>query len=304
MIESNNLNNRRQYIGHYGINEDEGMTAKILIINGPSSAGKSTLIMLLQKVLLEKYKIHALRSGIDEAYTRMPPAIDEKCRNSGLDGLWFEKKVLDGGETIQVCHQNAFARSVYNSAKIIVKVLASSTLADIILVDHVAVEEDFPQWRQALDGCEVYYMRITATTSKLEERTRQRCQEGDPRCEGSATAFSYIVDRGYVYNGTLDTTTFNKQEMVEKCLELILPFLRPAMAESIASSTIGIGNHPQCFFAGASSDQFRGFKSGERAPDEALEQKDDKKSPMLMDVTGSRLAASVNALTGAMAFQA
>jgi chloramphenicol 3-O phosphotransferase len=128
---------------------------KIIIINGTSSSGKTSLLHALQKILEEPY----LEAGIDKFIFMMPERYLERPLWDDVLGLADR-----AGET-----GHRLFRGMHRA-------VAALSLAGIhVLVDHVLVE---PAWvqdcREAFQGLPVYLIGVRCPLEVLEQRERSR----------------------------------------------------------------------------------------------------------------------------------
>ncbi len=176
----------------------------IVILNGASSTGKTSIIKELQKILLEPY----LTTGLDSVIYMMPDSLNDyhgdlKPR-SGFG--WLEEK-NDQGKSMYHLSPGEYGLQVYNMLKKQVKFLADEGFN--VLVDHVALlDDDFNSWKTILKSHKLFFVGITAEVSILEKREIDR---GDRKIGGSL-AQQGKVHRNYIYDLLIDTSHIKPYE--------------------------------------------------------------------------------------------
>jgi chloramphenicol 3-O phosphotransferase len=160
---------------------DHQEPGKIILLNGTSSAGKSTLAHALQQQLHEPF----LHLSFDHLRTSnaLPMA---RLRNGELDWVRMRPAVFDG-----------FHRSLPAFAK----------AGNNLIVDHIIEQE---QWLADLVGLlapfDVFFVGVHCPLSELERRERHR---GDRRIGEARTDF-YSVHRFTAYDLDIDSTQPNE----------------------------------------------------------------------------------------------
>ena len=145
---------------------------KIILLNGPSSSGKSTLSRALQKQLQESLFVNYSIVSIDDF---MKLATNEKI---------YEDDVFEiSGD---MCDQ----------------VIKDLKKYDGVIIDHVITSERiYEQLLKALEQYTILTVLVTCPLDVLQEREKAR---GD-RCIGSAEAsYEYVYPR-FGYDMTVDT---------------------------------------------------------------------------------------------------
>ena len=145
---------------------------KIILLNGPSSAGKSTLALELQMRLKEAIFANYSIVSIDDF---MKLATDEKI---------YEDDVFEiSGD---MCKQ----------------VIADLKKYDGVIIDHVITSERiFDELKQKLGKYSILLVQVTAPLSVLLKRELER----KDRCVGSAeSSYEYLFPK-FGYDITIDT---------------------------------------------------------------------------------------------------
>ncbi|MFC5643983.1 chloramphenicol phosphotransferase CPT [Kitasatospora cinereorecta] len=160
------------------------MIVQVIVLNGGSSSGKSSLARALQELLPEPW----LTLGTDTLVDALPPALRD-----GGDGIGFAADgavaVGDTFRQLDVAWSRGVAAMARAGARIVV---------DEVFLGGPASQE---RWRTALAGLPVLWVgvRCDARTAAAREAAR-----GD-RTPGMAAAQSVAVHRGVAYDLEVDT---------------------------------------------------------------------------------------------------
>ncbi|MEV7596779.1 AAA family ATPase [Kitasatospora sp. NPDC089797] len=171
----------------------------VIVLNGGSSSGKSSLARRLQELLPEPW----LHLGTDTLVAALPPWL-----LGGDDGIGG----LTGGDgTVEV--GPAFARL---DAAWTLGVAAMARAGARIVVDEVFLGGAASQqrWRAALDGLDVLWVGVRCDPAVAAAREAAR---GD-RVGGMAAAQAESVHEGVGYDLVVDSSTAS----VEDCAGLVL----------------------------------------------------------------------------------
>ena len=158
------------------------MNNQIILLNGPSSSGKSTLARNLQALIGEKHRLCYEVISIDDF---MKIATNETI---------YEDDVYEINE--ELC---TTARKELETA-------------DGIIIDHVITSERI--YQQLRDMLRDYPIRTVRVTCPLEILRKRETDRGD-RCPGSAEAsLTYLYPKD-AYDLTVDTHEFTSLECAE-----------------------------------------------------------------------------------------
>lgn len=176
------------------------MPRHVVVVNGGSSSGKTSIARQLQRILPEPW----LRFGVDELIDAMPPSV-----TSGSSGIEFgaagEVAVGPAFRALESAWMTGLAATAHAGARIIVD--------DVFLSGRASQD----RWRAALDGLEVLWVGVRCEPSVAAEREERR---GD-RTAGMATSQADTVHDGVTYDVEVDTTT----QAPEECARLIASHL-------------------------------------------------------------------------------
>jgi chloramphenicol 3-O phosphotransferase len=182
------------------------MPSRIIYLNGPSSAGKTTIATALQERLADPY----LRVSLDALIEAMPAKVNDWTGNDPAPGYSFQTVVDGSGHLVRRVVAGPYGRRVAPAFRPMAVALAQSGL-DLIIDDIAFGEEQVRLWRDSLRGFPTFWVGITASVETLVARERAR---GD-RASGSARDQHARVHVGVEYDLLLDTTALTIAEAVE-----------------------------------------------------------------------------------------
>lgn len=164
------------------------MSKKIILLNGPSSSGKSTLASTLQTIIKE-------RTG--EEYAIL--SIDDFLKMTANEAI-YEDDVFE------------------ISPKLCYKALEMLLVKQGVIIDHVVTSERiFKQLTESLKSHALYLIHVTCPLHELKRREEARKN----RCPGSAEAsYDYLFPKGG-YALTVDTFSSSAKECSLKILDII-----------------------------------------------------------------------------------
>lgn len=184
----------------------------VILLNGPSSSGKSTLAESLQS----KLKTPFLHIGIDKMIAMMPEAIHNWIGGRAELGFWWKEGTDQEGQKIYEIQAGPYAQQISKAYKAVVKTLADNGLN--VIVDEVAFgNNEMNLWRDQLKNHTTFFLGVISELHTLEEREKAR---GD-RILGSARHQFYTVHQDIKYDLTVKTDKENIEESTTKILKLI-----------------------------------------------------------------------------------
>ena len=181
----------------------------IIYLNGPSSAGKTTLARALQERLPEPY----LYLSSDTLIDLMPPKVNDWSGEGSAIGYSFQKIVDAGGQTTFRVVTGEYGAKMFPAFRAMVLALARGGLK--LIIDDIAFgEEPAQRWRECLRDFAVLWVGVTASAETLSAREAAR---GD-RLIGSARDQLARVHLGVAYDLFIDTGALSIDDATERIL--------------------------------------------------------------------------------------
>ena len=182
---------------------------QIIYLNGPSSAGKTTLARALQNKLRTLF----LMIGIDQIIFMMPEKANDWNEAANAPGFSPQPVAGDKQEVMEYkIHYGPFGKRMMQALKDIVVALAKSDYS--IIVDDVSIgKEEVDAWHSALKNFQVLWVGLIAPITVLEQREKDR---GD-RKPGLARWQAKHVHVGVKYDLMIDTY----EKSVDECVAII-----------------------------------------------------------------------------------
>lgn len=172
------------------------MRTDVIVLNGGSSAGKTSIARRLQAILPEPW----LRLGVDTLVEALPPAMQ-----AGGEGIEFSSdgavSVGPGFRTLESAWMQGVAAMARTGARIIL---------DEVLLGGVTSQE---RYRAPLEGLEVLWVGVHC---QREVATRREVGRSD-RIMGMAASQAEMVHDGVAYDVEVDTT----HQATEECARII-----------------------------------------------------------------------------------
>jgi chloramphenicol 3-O phosphotransferase len=174
------------------------MALQVIVLNGTSSSGKSSIARCLQALLPDPW----LTLGVDSLLDAMPPAM-----LGSADGIVFAP---DGRITVGAglqALQAAWSQGIAAMAR-----AGAGVILDMVLLDGAAAQT---RWRGVLGGLQVLWVGVHCTHDTAAAREAAR---GD-RIVGMAAKQAPLVHRGVVYDLTIDTTFASPADCARRILQ-------------------------------------------------------------------------------------
>ncbi|WP_433747900.1 chloramphenicol phosphotransferase CPT family protein [Falsibacillus pallidus] len=169
----------------------------VIILNGGSSSGKTTLAKCLQKSLSTPW----LRFSIDDLIAAMPEYLlkEDTGIQFGEDG-----SVIPGTEfrKLESAWMQGIAEMARNGAQVII---------DDVFISGAAAQN---RWKEATVGLQILWVGVYCDQSVAASRENSR---GD-RVEGMAVSQASLVHEGIYYDLKIDTTN----SPTEECAQIII----------------------------------------------------------------------------------
>jgi chloramphenicol 3-O phosphotransferase len=185
------------------------MPSRIIYLNGPSSAGKSTLARALQDRLTEPF----LRLSLDNLIEAMPERVNDWSGAQTTEGFSFQRVTAADGAAVNRVVAGPYGQRIPAAFRAMVAAIAHSGL-DLIIDDIAFGADQVAPWREALRDCQILWVGVTATVEELERRERER---GD-RLVGSARDQLARTHAGVEYDLLIDTTALPLAAAVEQII--------------------------------------------------------------------------------------
>lgn len=188
----------------------------VIILNGPSSVGKSLISHFFQEMIDEPF----LHIGIDTMINMMPNKMNNWEGEKAEQGFWWQEEVDDEGKTVFSIQMGSYARKVNDTYKAMVNTLILDGYN--VIVDEVAFgQEALNAWKTELQNCRIFFVGVTANLEVLEKREKER---GDRKI-GSARHQFYNVHKNVTYDLLIDTSNTKP----EQCVAEIVDFVNSAL---------------------------------------------------------------------------
>ena len=183
---------------------------RLVILNGTSSSGKTTLASTLQARLAELGQCWVV-VGLDDIIGKLPPAWMKAQGHVGAhadEGITCED--VDGGIDLRI---GPVARRAFAAYRAGVAAFARAGM-DVIVDDVVLADADWDEWQRVLDGLDVLWVRVDLDLATLEDRERARRD----RIIGLARSQYEVVHRHPPYGVRVDTGSMSPDEAAEVVL--------------------------------------------------------------------------------------
>lgn len=164
--------------------------ARIIILNGAGSSGKSSIARALQDITAEPY----LHVAMDAFLDMLPAAYGDHP-----DGLTFETVTVDGEPAVAIRSGIVVERALRGMRR---AVAALAAQGNNLVVDDVMLGSEMEDYRILLADFDVSVIAIRAPLAILEERERQR----KDRLIGLARWQHDLVHEGMKYDLEIDTS--------------------------------------------------------------------------------------------------
>lgn len=183
----------------------------IIILNGPSSVGKSSIIKAFQAKLSTPW----LSAGIDHLYVGVVPAewLDDAPEHAEL--MTVEKTADAKGPLVRAVFGPMGERVIKGMHRAIA---AYAHAGNKVIVDYIKYE---PHWladlHDALRGLKVIWVGVTAPLETIE--VREKARGTSP--QGHARTHYETVHQGMKYDLVLDTSQLTPEVCADKIVALL-----------------------------------------------------------------------------------
>lgn len=183
----------------------------VIILNGPSSVGKSSIIRVFQA----KQETPWLGAGIDHLYVGViPPCwLDDKPEHASM--MTIETTEDETGKTVTAVF-GPEGRKVINGMHSAIAAYAQA--GNNIIVDYINYEPDWiPDLKEALRGLKVLWVGVNASLKTIEEREKARGTSP----QGHTRSHYHTVHKGIQYDLMIDTDKQNPEEAAQMIMEKV-----------------------------------------------------------------------------------
>ena len=213
----------------------ETTRGRVILLNGTSSAGKTTLARAIQEVSPAPY----LYTGIDSQFV-MVPAKWGGGRGGPLsaEGFRYNVSQLDGHPVVSIIAGPvglSMLRAMHRATAVL------SAEGHNVVIDEMLLAPDLlTSWRDALRGTDVLFAAVNCPLPILEERERHR---GQPH--GLARGHLRTVHaHGCSYDMQIDTSTAQANELAGEVLTRLEQGPPPTAFNSMTDGSPIRGSHP------------------------------------------------------------
>ena len=186
-------------------------TGRVIVLNGATSAGKSTLAKVLQGRLAAAGELW-LVIALDDFFARVPAdwfQIGDHVGDHREAGMVFE--MIDGAIQRRV---GPVGRTILAAYRAAVAAMARAGL-DVIVDEVLLAAEDWAGWQAELAGLDVTWVAVDAGLDVLLDRERERGN----RVIGMAAAQFGVVHTFATYDLRVDTGLLTPDEAAEAIVE-------------------------------------------------------------------------------------
>jgi chloramphenicol 3-O phosphotransferase len=189
----------------------------VIVLNGPSSSGKTTLAHALQGVLDETW----LLFGIDTLIGALPLSLLDIHPDAVIAAHPPDHVVRDGGISFDADGTITVGTEFGRLEEAWLEGLSSIAGRVHLILDEVFLDGARSQarLRQALAGRHVVWIGVTCDHDVLAQRERER---GD-RVVGEARQQVRLVHDGVVYDLVVDTTSRPPEDVAREIATLVAP---------------------------------------------------------------------------------
>ena len=195
------------------------MNGTVIILNGPSSVGKSSIIKAFQS----QQKTPWLATGIDHLYVGVIPPhwLDDKPEHHEI--MTIKTTEDQEGKTVHAVFGPEGRKVIKGMHRAIA---AYAQAGNNVIVDYIKYE---PEWledlQKALKGIKTIWVKVTAPLDIIIKREKERGTSP----EGHARSHYHTVHENMPYDLTVNTNELTPEESAQK----INDFLKGSLNEKI-----------------------------------------------------------------------
>ncbi len=176
------------------------MTAKIILLNGVGSAGKSSIARALQMITAEPF----LHVQMDAFIDMLPQALQDHA-----DGFSYEA-AADGDKPSIVIRTGPVGARALRGMRHAIAAMARQ--GNNLIVDDVLCDGEMPEYLELLSAFDLHWVGVFAPLEVLEAREIQRAD----RLPGLARWQYGRVHKGIRYDLEVDTSTLTPLECARR----------------------------------------------------------------------------------------
>lgn len=176
------------------------MTAKIILLNGVGSAGKSSIARALQTITIEPF----LHVQMDAFLDMLPQALQDHA-----DGFSFETVLEDGKPSVVISSGPVGERAMRGMRHAIA---AMAGQGNNLIVDDVTFGDEIAEYRALLSGFDLHVVGVIAPLEVVEAREVARAD----RLPGLARWQYPRVHRGIDYDLEVDSSRLTPLECARR----------------------------------------------------------------------------------------
>jgi chloramphenicol 3-O phosphotransferase len=200
-----------------GINMKESF-GKVIILNGPSAAGKTTLQRAFQEKMREKNELW-LAMGIDALFDPLLPEITKEnvaFYQNKNSIRWVEASTDDKGKPIISLFLGKDRKKVITGMH--EAIIAYANAGCNVIVDYILYDESwYNEFEKLLSEVPHVWVKIDISLEECEKREKMR----NTSPVGHARSHWSRVHEGVVYDATLSVNKKNSDILVEELLTLV-----------------------------------------------------------------------------------
>ncbi len=184
----------------------------VIILNGPSSVGKSLISYFFQEMM----DIPFLHIGIDTMINMMPNKMNNWEGEKAEQGFWWKEEIDENGVSVSSIQMGNYAKKINETYKDIVNTLVLN--GHNVIVDEITFgQAGLNVWKTKLSNCHLFFVGVTANLDVLEKREQER---GDRKI-GSARHQFYHVHKEASYDLFIDTSHKNPEQCASEIANFI-----------------------------------------------------------------------------------
>lgn len=201
----------------------------IIILNGASSSGKSSIAKELQALLPEQY----LHIGIDTFISMMPERTNNFTQsNVASEGFYFQSIEIHGSFQQQV-QSGQYGQRVNHAYHSTVKHLNDLGL-NIIVDDVMNGRLEQTQWTKALGESEAIFIAVLCQENELIRREKSR----PDRMQGSALEQAHRVHQGVQYDFIVDSSALTPTECAQRIVNALSGLEKPLVNKLVVTDSL------------------------------------------------------------------